>query len=128
MDDYYVWTPIIFGIVSFVLALYASAVWNDTVMRPVSFVAGIFSVLSLAGSFFFVYGNGHGQPVTFANDRLVTGYLYETLWQDGHGAALLQGSDGSRRYYEFSDKKPIPAKRFTVLDNGTPKLVLRPVE
>jgi hypothetical protein len=122
MDNYYIWPPIIFGILGFAGAVGAGVFFGQSRKWVSGFFWAGFAFVLLGLSGHRIYEIGKGQPITQPN-RLVVGYIYETVWH-ANGNVILQGIDGTRRYYLFSETTSIPPKRFTVLANGT----LKPLE
>ena len=111
MDDYFLWLPIIFGVITLCFCVLSWEMFND---RKVGIGILILIVATYSMSVFltliFENGNGHAIVVidVTLSHRLIPGQLYEVEYQSKNGSeVLLRGKDGVR-FYSF--EKPVPSK------------------
>lgn len=125
MDHSNILIPVITALLALGLAFITGV--YATIKIVVSGMCAMASVFFFTLTMSYVYESGNGEPI-ITPDRLVVGYVYETVWQDGVGGAILRGVNGEKKYYTFKFEPGttlpfLPPKRFTVLANGKVKSI-----
>ncbi|OGZ06722.1 MAG: hypothetical protein A2942_04440 [Candidatus Lloydbacteria bacterium RIFCSPLOWO2_01_FULL_50_20] len=125
MDNYFLWTPVLFIVCAVVLFISVGIAsnWKES-GRGIVVTAFLVGVFCLVFGLVAVYANGKGKPVVieqaqaFKNQRLVVGETYTTVSVTEYAGVtyyILKGKDGVRFY---SSKEAVPKKFIVQKDYG----------